>query len=131
MDFSNGDSVSRRIAVLKQRAQAMRDHDFYFYNQTVQEGRGGSKVSVNGREMGLAAAAQASGRRLVVVEDHYPEGGVGGAVLAALAGTGEHFRVEHLAVRGMPGSATPDHLMKAAGISAEDVEAAALRLLDR
>lgn len=80
---------------------------------------------------GLAAAAQASGRRLVVVEDHYPEGGVGEAVLAALAGTGEHFRVEHLAVRGMPGSATPAELMKAAGISAEDVEAAALRLLDR
>lgn len=56
MDFSNGDSVSRRIEVLKQRAQAMRDHDFYFYNQPVQEVLGGSKVIVNGREMGMYAS---------------------------------------------------------------------------
>ncbi len=79
---------------------------------------------------GLAAAARASERRLVVVEDHYPEGGLGEAVLAALAGTGEAFRVEHLAVRGMPGSGTPAELMKAAGISADDIEAAAQRLLE-
>ena len=43
--FSNEDAVTRRIEVLKQRAQAMRDHDFYFYNQPVQEVLGGSKVS--------------------------------------------------------------------------------------
>ncbi len=79
---------------------------------------------------GLAAAARAAGRRLVVVEDHYPEGGVGEAVLAALAGTGESFRVEHLAVRGLPGSGTPAELMSTAEISAEDIEAAALRLLE-
>jgi transketolase len=78
---------------------------------------------------GLAAAARDAGRRLVVVEDHYPEGGLGEAVLAALAPLHEEFRVEHLAVRGMPGSGTPAELMEAAGISAGDVEAAALRLL--
>ena len=39
--------------------------------------------------------------------------------------------MEHLAVRGLPGSGTPQELMAAAGISAEDVEAAALRLLGR
>ena len=78
---------------------------------------------------GLAASARAAGRRIVVVEDHYPEGGLGEAVLAALAPLDEPFRVEHLAVRGLPGSGTPAELMEAAGISAGDVEAAALRLL--
>lgn len=56
MDFSNGDSVSRRVAVIRQRVQAARDHDFYFYNQPVQEVLGGSKVIVNGREMGMYAS---------------------------------------------------------------------------
>ena len=78
---------------------------------------------------GLAAAARDAGRRIVVVEDHYPEGGLGEAVLAALAPLHEEFRVAHLAVRGLPGSGTPAELMKAAGISSADVEAAALRLL--
>jgi transketolase len=78
---------------------------------------------------GLAAAARETGGRVVVVEDHYPEGGLGEAVLAALAPFDERFHVEHLAVRGLPGSGTPAELMEAAGISAADVEAAALRLL--
>ena len=71
---------------------------------------------------GLAAAARAAGRRIVVVEDHYPEGGLGEAVLAALSPLDETFRVEHLAVRGLPGSGTPAELMAAAGIR-HDVEA--------
>lgn len=80
---------------------------------------------------GLAASARAAGRRIVVVEDHYPEGGLGEAVLAALSPLDEQFRVEHLAVRGLPGSGTPAELMEAAGISAAHIEAAALRLLER
>jgi transketolase len=78
---------------------------------------------------GLATAAREAGRRIVVVEDHYPEGGLGEAVLSALAPLHEEFRVEHLAVRGLPGSGTPAELMEAAGISARHIEAAALRLL--
>ena len=78
---------------------------------------------------GLAASARAAGRRVVIVEDHYPEGGLGEAVLAALAPLDESFRVEHLAVRGLPGSGTPAELMAAAGIAAGDIEAAALSLL--
>jgi len=80
---------------------------------------------------GLAAAARAAGRRIVVVEDHYPEGGLGEAVLAALSPLDERFRVEHLAVRDLPGSGTPAELLEAAGISATHIEAAALRLLER
>ena len=78
---------------------------------------------------GLAAAARETGGRIVVVEDHCPEGGLGDAVLAALAPVDEWFRVEHLAVRDLPGSGTPAELMAAAGISSADIEAAALRLL--
>ena len=66
---------------------------------------------------------------MVVVEDHYPEGGLGEAVLSALSTHYEPVRVEHLAVRDLPGSGTPQELMEAAGISAGDIEAAALRLL--
>lgn len=80
-------------------------------------------------EEGLVAAARAAGRRVVVVEDHYPEGGLGEAVLTALSHAYELFRVEHLAVRDLPGSGTPQELMQAAGIAAGDVESAALHLL--
>src|SRR5713101_8853542 len=53
----------------------------------------------------LVDAARATGGRIVVVEDHWVEGGIGDAVLAALAerGVGE-LRYRHLAVRTMPGS---------------------------
>ncbi len=56
MDFQNDNSLTRRMAVLQQRVKMMRDHDFYFYNQPVQEVLGGSKVIVNGREMGMYAS---------------------------------------------------------------------------
>ncbi|MBS4062055.1 MAG: aminotransferase class I/II-fold pyridoxal phosphate-dependent enzyme [Bacteroidetes bacterium] len=56
MDFQNDDSLTRRMAMLKQRAQAMRDHDFYFYNQPVEELRGGARVLVNGRDMSMYAS---------------------------------------------------------------------------
>lgn len=58
---------------------------------------------------------------LVVVEDHWPEGGLGEAVLSALAGTEPFPRVSHLAVREMPGSGTPEELLDAAGISARRI----------
>jgi transketolase len=54
----------------------------------------------------LERAASVSGR-LVVVEDHRPEGGLGDAVLAALAERRVLVPTSHLAVRSIPGSATP------------------------
>jgi len=65
----------------------------------------------------LAAAARETGH-LVVVEDHWPEGGLGDAVLAALAAEGVSARVTHLAVRDMPRSGKPAELMAAYGIDA-------------
>jgi len=77
----------------------------------------------------LVDAAAATGGRLVVVEDHYPEGGIGGAVLEALSDAGHSAQIAHLAVRGLPGSGTPAELMEAAGISAGQIAQAARDLL--
>jgi transketolase len=72
----------------------------------------------------LREASDATAGRLVVVEDHYPEGGLGAAVMEALALEENPPRVTHLAVRGLPGSAAPDELMAAAGIDADAIVAA-------
>ncbi len=77
----------------------------------------------------LADAAAATSGRLVIAEDHYPQGGLGAAVLEALAGTGLRLRVRQCAVGGLPGSGTPDELMEAAGISASRIAAAARELI--
>jgi transketolase len=77
----------------------------------------------------LTAAAAATGGRLVLVEDHHPEGGLGSAVLEALTGAGRaDLSVAHLAVTEMPGSGTGEELMDEAGISATHIAAAARRL---
>jgi transketolase len=78
---------------------------------------------------GLLAAADATSGRIVVAEDHWPEGGIGSAVLDAFSAAGRPMRISHLAVRGMPGSGTPAELMDATGISAGHIAAAARKLL--
>jgi transketolase len=77
----------------------------------------------------LRAAADATDGRLIAVEDHWPEGGLGEAVLAAFADADERPRVVHLAVREMPTSGKPAELLAAAGIDAEHIAAAARRLV--
>jgi transketolase len=77
----------------------------------------------------LIEAADATSARLVVVEDHYPAGGLGGAVLEALNDADHPVHTAHLAVRGLPTSGTPAELMEAAGISAGQVVQAARDLL--
>jgi transketolase len=76
----------------------------------------------------LRAAAEATGR-IVTVEDHYADGGLGDAVLAALAETDEHPRVVKLAVRELPRSGKPEELMHAYGIDADSIAAAARQLV--
>ena len=59
---------------------------------------------------------------LVVVEDHRIEGGLGDAVLDAIAATGPlRGRVVKLAVTDLPGSATPEELRAWAGIDADGI----------
>lgn len=82
----------------------------------------------------LHQAAKETGT-LIVVEDHWAEGGMGDAVLEAFTTTGPAARgkklelvatlpkVIKIAVKGMPGSGTPEELMDAAGISAPHIVA--------
>jgi transketolase len=68
----------------------------------------------------LATAARETGA-MVTVEDHWPEGGLGEAVLAALAEAGETARVTTLAVREMPRSGSPEEQLADAGIDASAI----------
>src|SRR5450755_603818 len=78
----------------------------------------------------LAAASSATGGRLVVVEDHWAEGGIGEAVLSVFADADERPRVVKLAVHEIPGSGKGAELLHAAGIDAEAIEGAARRLAE-
>jgi len=72
----------------------------------------------------LVDAVRVTGGRLCVVEDHWAEGGLGDAVLAALADAGVVGEVrgfKHLAVRDMPASGKPAELLDVAGISARHI----------
>ena len=75
----------------------------------------------------LRAAARECGA-IVTVEDHWPEGGLGDAVLEALADADERPPVHKLAVREMPTSGAPDELLHAAGIDADGIADAARSL---
>jgi transketolase len=79
----------------------------------------------------LGAASEATGGRLVITEDHYPEGGLGEAVTAALTAAGHHLSLRHLAVRGLSCSGTPTELLDFAGISADHIVRAARELVGR
>ena len=76
----------------------------------------------------LRTAAEATGR-IITVEDHFPEGGVGDAVLAALAEAGAEARVVKLAVTDMPHSGKPEELLSAFGIDADHIAEAARQLV--
>ena len=76
----------------------------------------------------LRAAAEATGA-IVTVEDHWPEGGIGEAVLSVFADDEDRPRILRLAVEGMPGSGKPAELLASAGIDAEHIADAARKLV--
>ncbi len=79
----------------------------------------------------LKAADQLQSQR-IVVEDHWPEGGLGEAVMEVFSHRdGPMPQIVKLAVQSMPGSGTPDELMEAAGISAHNIAEAVNALLLR
>ncbi len=69
-------------------------------------------------ETTLRKAARETGT-IITVEDHYPEGGLGDAVLSALANEPCKFR--KLAVTGLPRSGPSAQLLDAFGISAANI----------
>lgn len=77
----------------------------------------------------IAEAARATNGKIVIAEDHHPEGGLGAAVLASLSRSGlSAAGVKHLAVAGMPGSGTGPELLAWAGIDADSIANAAREL---
>ncbi|MEO8601852.1 MAG: transketolase [bacterium] len=68
---------------------------------------------------GLRAAARASGGKVLTVEDHYAEGGLGDAVLNALAG--EPVSVTKVAVNDIPRSGKPEELLALFGLDAASI----------
>ncbi len=78
----------------------------------------------------LSKAAAATSGRIVVAEDHHPEGGLGSAVSESLMANGRtSVHLAHLAVRGMPGSGSGAELIAWAGIDADHIAAAARGLV--
>jgi len=77
----------------------------------------------------LEAAAVATGGRVVTVEDHWAEGGLGDAVAAALAAGRSPAHVVKLAVREMPRSGKAAELLAWAGIDADGIAAAVRELV--
>ncbi len=78
----------------------------------------------------LAAASRATGGRFVVAEDHWPEGGLGDAVLSAFADSDDRPRVVKLGVSHLPGSGKMAELMADCGIDADHIVQAARRLAE-
>jgi transketolase len=74
----------------------------------------------------ICTQVEEAGNRAVVVEDHFPVGGLGSAAAGLLAGSAA---VEFLAVREMPRSGEPEELMDRYGISARHIVAAVKRLV--
>src|SRR5215467_9975561 len=70
---------------------------------------------------GIVAAAKATAGRVIVVEDHYEEGGLGDAVLEAV---GNQAKVVKLAIHELPRSGPPDALIEKYGISSSHIVAA-------
>ncbi|KAM6977046.1 transketolase-like protein 2 [Aplochiton taeniatus] len=66
----------------------------------------------------IVSSARATGGRIITVEDHYREGGLGEAVLSAV-GEEPGIVVTRLAVSGVPRSGKPQELLDFYGISAE------------
>uniref|UniRef100_A0A671USA3 Transketolase n=1 Tax=Sparus aurata TaxID=8175 RepID=A0A671USA3_SPAAU len=68
----------------------------------------------------ILASARATGGRIITVEDHYKEGGLGEAVLSAV-GEEPGIVVTRIAVTSVPRSGKPQELMDLYGISAKHI----------
>jgi transketolase len=71
----------------------------------------------------VISVAKSSQNKIITVEDHYPEGGIGEAVLSALrsfsgVGRSENISIQSLAVQRLPRSGKPEELLAMEGIDA-------------
>lgn len=57
MDLSQyEDTIMQRVQAMNKRVDGFKEEGLYFYNQPIEELRGGARVLVNGREMGMFAS---------------------------------------------------------------------------
>lgn len=75
----------------------------------------------------LTESIRATHGKIVVVEDHRPEGGIGDAVRSALDGTA--INMKHLAVRDIPHSASAQEELQLHHIDAASIEKAVRELM--
>ncbi|XP_059241780.1 transketolase-like protein 1 [Mustela nigripes] len=68
----------------------------------------------------IVSNARATGGRIITVEDHYPEGGIGEAVCAAVSMEPD-ILVHQLAVPAVPRSGKPSELLDIYGVSARHI----------
>ena len=76
----------------------------------------------------LLKEVEKAGRKVVVVEDHFQNGGLGDAVAQALSGKAE---IIHLAVKDLPRSGKPEELLDKYGIDANHIKKAVKELINR
>ncbi len=56
MEQRKNDTIQQRIQAMCERVNMAKQHDLYYYNQPISELRGGARVLVDGREMGMYAS---------------------------------------------------------------------------
>ena len=76
----------------------------------------------------LLKEVEKAGKKVVVVEDHFQNGGLGDAVAQALSGKAE---IIHLAVKDLPRSGKPEELLDKYGIDANHIRKAVKELISR
>lgn len=69
---------------------------------------------------GIIRHAKEVGGRILVVEDHYPEGGIGEAVLSAIAEE-RNIYLKHIAIPRVPRSGRTADLLEYYGINAKHI----------
>ncbi|MCK4337606.1 MAG: transketolase, partial [Candidatus Aminicenantes bacterium] len=69
-------------------------------------------------QVGIQREIRSGGNKVIVVEDHFQNGGLGDAVSSALAGK---TKIVHLAVKDLPRSGQPNELLDKYGISADHI----------
>jgi len=76
----------------------------------------------------ISKEVEKAGKKVVVVEDHFQNGGLGDAVAQALSGKAE---IIHLAVKDLPRSGKPEELLDKYGIDANHIKRAVKELISR
>jgi len=76
----------------------------------------------------ISKEVEKAGKKVVVVEDHFQNGGLGDAVAQALSGKAE---IIHLAVKDLPRSGKPEELLDKYGIDSNHIKKAVKELISR